>query len=308
MKKRIFYILGGLILVMGIILAIIDRHYCIFFPASRMPVSTMTKPETRLQLVVNPPLLQNFVKKHFLKTTTIPEWAVPLALPYEAAFIVNPDPVLGNIKMALTVNTQRLTPIINQQVNNVKLSGPLATWFKDPVQQMSRSELIREGSIPLDRKISGMVKSVWKSTEVKEPLKAEGQHAVELLADFRDGVGWSAILSILGQIPQTETLDASFLFAPDKAVILNAIGTVTLQGDLDDTGALIVHAEIQCAPDTPQEMVNNLSMILELGIGQLRNTLSKNAMEIEGKPTPDKLTIRGDFKITNVETILDRML
>lgn len=307
MKKRIVYIFGGLVLLLCVALAILEFRYGILIPASKIPASTLVKPETRLQLIVNPICLKDFIQKNIVKNASVPPWAVPMVLPYEASFMVNPDPALGNVKMALNLNTQRLAPVINQQLNQVKLGPPFAEWFKEPMQQLSRGALLREGSTPLNREIAGLVKSVWKPTEVKEPMIPQGQHAIEILADFRDGVGWTALLSLLREYPKTKSFDPSGLLAPQKAALLNTIGTIHLQGDLDTSGTLLVHAAIQCTPDTPQEMVNNLGMILEIGMGQLRSMLSRQQMELQGKPTVDKSIIQGDFKITNVEPLLAQL-
>lgn len=306
-KKLVLVILGAVVALLIIAALVIDSRLGVLFPAPRAAMDSVVKPRTRVQLVVDPFLAQDFIGKLATKNSQAPPWAIPYVLPYKAALLIAPDPILNKQDLTLMINAQRLGSPICKHINSSPLNPPASQWFSKPMEAKTRGLLVREGEAPLSRDIAVRVKSLWKQTPDISPMEVSGKHAVELLVDLRDGTALTAIISLLQEFPQGQNLDPAAVFSTGGGM-LTSLASVCVQADVDKEGTLVLHLELACTPATDDNMVGVIKMLTEMALGQAKDSFSRFGAELQGKMAADGKTVKGDFKVAKFGDLVQTLV
>ena len=300
-KKVLLVIL--LVIVIGVAIAaiIVDSKFAVLRWSPRVSYQTLVKPETRLQMVVDVPRAEKFIKQQLLKDARVPEWVLKRALPYEAALIITPDNVLGDMNVTLFINDQRLAPIIIEKANQIQLPKPLSEWFTEKMTMKERGMLTRKGAASMDRMLLSKLKTQWKNAAPPaEPLKIAGGHLVEVVLDNRDGGALAIICTMLA----AQGLPAADFITEGRMGVVASIASLRIQADIMPDKALKVHLELECGPEVEPSMAAVIAMGLDVGLGQVQPMAKAKGIDVQGKSTVSGKTVKGDYTIPDFEAIL----
>jgi hypothetical protein len=303
-KKQIALVILLLVVIALVVAAlVVDNKYAVLWASPRIPHDKFVKPETRAQLVLDIALAKDLIKRQFLKDAPVPDWALPKALPYEAALVVDLDRVMGEMNVALFVNDQRLGPFILEKANQFKIPKPFDQWFPEKMVMKGRGELVKTGVGHVDQTLLAAVKNQWKNPAPTQPLKIEGGHLAEWLLDNRDG----GAVAIIGAIAALEGANVTDAINPGRVGFLANIASVRLQADVTPDNALKLHLALECTPETDQEQVQMIQFALEMGMPSARDALKKMGADVQGKSSVEGKVVTGDYTIPRFDALLARL-
>ncbi|MCX5769720.1 MAG: hypothetical protein NTZ09_05545 [Candidatus Hydrogenedentes bacterium] len=301
-KKRIILIVLAVLLagVVGVLL-VMDSRFKVLFSSPRVSHETVVSPETtRGVLVIDVPQAKSLIQRKF----NAPGWALPMALPYEAAVVVDVDRFLGDVNIKVFINDKRLAPVIREFAKNLKLPVPFDSWFKEPMRQERRGVLLLEGMTVCGREIRSVIEKQWKDAAIDAPLQIEGGHLLEGVLDNRDGaaLALASVLADVQNINLTEGLDETSLG------FLAAISDYRLQADLVSDNELAVRVLIECAPSADPSIVGMLQALIEMGLmsEQVKQNAERLGCSYTGSTTVEGNTVVADYKV-NIERLLARL-
>lgn len=301
-KKRVILIVLAVLLagVVGVLL-VMDSRFKVLFSSPRVSHETVVSPETtRGVLVIDVPQAKSLIQRKF----NAPGWALPMALPYEAAVVVDVDRFLGDVNIKVFINDKRLAPVIREFAKNLKLPVPFDSWFKEPMRQERRGVLLLEGMTVCGREIRSVIEKQWKDAAIDAPLQIEGGHLLEGVLDNRDGaaLALASVLADVQNINLTEGLDETSLG------FLAAISDYRLQADLVSDNELAVRVLIECAPSADPSIVGMLQALIEMGLmsEQVKQNAERLGCSYTGSTTVEGNTVVADYKV-NIERLLARL-
>ena len=304
-RKQIALAVLLVILIIVMVAAIIvDRKFALIVASPRISHESLVKPETRAQIVLDVPKAKEIIKKKLLAGTSVPDWVLPRALPYDAALVVNLDYSRNNMDLTLFVNDQRLAPILVDQINSLKLPPPFDKWFKEKMAWKERGRMVRNGAAPMNPVFLSKLKALFRDKPgAGAPLRIEGGHLVEAVLDNRDG----SLLAIVGTIAEAEGQSMTESTTEGFLGMAVPLDVVRLQADLADEKTLKIHLVIECAPETEAADVQVLAIGLELGLPEVQQSLSKNGITLTGKSSVKDNVITGDYTIPNFDGVLAKL-
>ena len=301
-KKRIILIVLAVLLagLIGVLL-VMDSRFKVLFSSPRVSHETVVSPETtRGVLVIDVPQAKSLIQRKF----NAPGWALPMALPYEAAVVVDVDRFLGDVNIKVFINDKRLAPVIREFAKNLKLPVPFDSWFKEPMRQERRGVLLLEGMTVCGREIRSVIEKQWKDAAIDAPLQIEGGHLLEGVLDNRDGaaLALASVLADVQNINLTEGLDETSLG------FLAAISDYRLQADLVSDNELAVRVLIECAPSADPSIVGMLQALIEMGLmsEQVKQNAERLGCSYTGSTSLEGNTVVADYKV-NIERLLARL-
>jgi hypothetical protein len=299
-KKIALIVVGGMLVALIVGAVIVDAKTRLLLGSPRVSSEVLVKPETRLQIVANIPLARDVIEKKLLQGVNVPEWIIPLVLPYEAALVVNTDYVLGDMNMTLFVNDRRVAPLILSRLNALRLPKPLDAWFPEKMAAKRRGMLVRQGSAKMDRDLLGRVKAQWKGTVPGAPCRIEGGHMIEAVLDNRDG----AAIAMAGAVATAQGLSIPDI-TDSQLGFASSITSVRVQADIAPDNTLKVHAAVECKPGTEP---GSLSLIKVLAFDvfgtNIKGTLAQKGISVSGEAVVDGTTVKGDYTVSNFDAIL----
>jgi hypothetical protein len=303
-KKQIALVIL-LVVVIALVIAalVVDNKYAVLWGSPRISHDKFVKPETRAQLVLDIPLAKDLIKRQFLKDVPVPDWALPKALPYEAALVMNLNRVMGDMNVALFVNDQRLGPFILEKANQIRIPKPFDQWFPEKMVMKGRGELLKTGVGQVDQTLLTTIKNQWKDPAPTQPLKIEGGHMAELLLDNRDG----GAVAIIGAIAALEGADVNNAVNPGRVGFLANIASLRLQGDVMPDNALTMHLAVECTPETEPAQVQMIQFALDMGMPDARDALRRIGLDLQGKSAVDGKAVKGDYSIPHFDAFLARL-
>ena len=282
----------------AVVVAFVSYHYEIMPGAPRVSWATVIKPETRVQIVLNPLLGREVIARVLNKTVGAPPWVARPALPYQVAALGDADFLLGDMKMTLFINEKRLGPVIRDKMNGFALPFPWNQWFIDKMASRGRGALVREGAGPMDSALLRWIASEWKTATPGDPLRADGNHLIEAVLDNRDG-GAAAILGSLAAARGIHVADRpgnDFL-----KMLVTGVRTARLQVDLTPDNALTVHLAMECAPPAGQLIAG----AIESGYAdKIRPVMTMVGVPATGKCVSRDNVVEGDYAITDLNRLL----
>jgi len=301
-KKRIILIVLAVLLagVVGVLL-VMDSRYKVLFSSPRVSHETMVSPETtRGLLVIDVPQAKSLIQRKF----NAPGWALPMALPYEAALVVDVDRFLGDVNIKVFINDRRMAPVIREFAKSLKLPVPFDSWFKEPMRQERRGVLLLEGMTVCGRPMRATIEKQWKDAAVDGALKIEGGHLIEAVLDNRDG----SALAVASVLCDTQGINLSDGLDETALGFLAAISDYRLQADLVSDNELAVRLLIECAASADPSMPGMLQALIEMGLMDERAKQSAAwfGCSYSGTTTVEGNTVVADYKV-NIERLLARL-
>lgn len=301
-KKRIVLIVLAVLLagVVGVLL-VMDSRFKVLLSSPRVSHETVVSPETtRGVLVIDVPLAKSLIQRKF----NVPGWALPMALPYEAAVVVDVDRFLGDVNMKVFINDKRLAPVICEFSKNLKLPVPFDSWFKEPMKQERRGVLLREGMTVCGRQMRATIEKQWKDAAVDGTLEIEGGHLLEAVLDNRDG----AALAVASVLCDTQGINLNDGLDETALGFLAAISDYRLQADLVSENELAVRVLIECAPSADPSMAGMLQALIEMGLmsEQVKQNAERLGCSYTGSTSLDGNTVVAEYKV-NIERLLARL-
>lgn len=290
-----------LVIVAALALAAIvaDQKYAVIMSSPRVSHETLVKPQTRAILCVNPQLAKDVLAK----LTQVPAWVLPLALPNEAAFLIDVDYILSDMKLTAFINDKRLGPVIRDRVNGLQIPPPFNQWLKDAMQVKERGVLVKEGGTRVNRNLLNMIREQWEQVDGVQPPKIEGGHMLELAIQNEDGAGVAIaarIVSALKHVDVTEFMDQSLLG------MIAAMDALHVAADATPENELKVRLTLDCNPKDPAN-IGVIQMLMEVGVGQLQPEMQKRNTTIEGKTEIKGNSVEGNYVIKNFDGLLAQM-
>ena len=312
-SKIIGIVLGVLVLAVIIAAVVVNAKFGVIVASPRVSYEKLVKPETRIQVVANVPLFKDFIEKKYLKGTSVPPWVLPLALPYEAALVVDPEYALNDAKVTLFVNDKRLAPIILEQANRLKIPPPFDQWFADKMVSKGSGQLVREGRATLDRTLVGQLREQWKGAKVSEPLHLEGGHMIEAALDNRDGGAMAALLGAAAPFAAQKGIDIGGALNSDMAKpIVPNIKSLRVQVDLPPDNTLKLRIALECDPSMVQMINMFFQMALQpKGSGTFPSLpeLANNAgITLQGKAAVNGNVVQCDLTVPGFDAVLARFM
>ena len=297
-KKILALVLVVLVVAVCVALVVVNSKFQVITSSPDVSHKTLLKPETRIQLVVNVPLLKGIIEQQFLKGTSVPPWVLPLALPNEAAVLVDTDYVLGDMKLTLLINDKRLGPVILQKLNALKLPAPVNAWFPNPMEARGRGKLVREGTTRLNPALMELIKQYWPNAKVAEPLDVEGGHMIEAVFDNRDG----GALAIIGALVASQGIDVVGQLKGNDRIeaIPQQIKSVRIQADVTPANALQVHFAVDCEKD----MAPIILMGVQIGFPKLQEFARMAKIDVQGGAALKGTVVEGNYTVPNFSGLL----
>jgi len=289
--------------VLGVVLAgallVADANYAAVRTSPRISYETLASPQTRGLAVVDAPRLRDFIERQFLSDVPVPGWVLPLALPHEAALVVDADYAGNSMDLTMFVNDKRLQPVILDQLNGIELPAPLNQWFTRPATAEGRGKIIRKGGTTLNRTVLARVEELWGGAQVSDSLQAKGGHMLEVVLDNRDGGAVAMLASIA--VAQGVSLDE---LSTGRLGVIKDVASLRIQADLlpDDTAKLLV--EIESVPGADPNGVTALAFFLDMGLGFAQKEAHQLGVKVSGGSQVKGTTIEGDYTISNLGPLL----
>ena len=301
-KKRIILIVLAVLLagIVGVLL-VMDSRFKVLFSSPRVSHETVVSPETtRGLLVIDVPQAKSLIQRKF----NAPSWALPMALPYEAAVVVDVDRFLGDVGVKIFINDRRLAPVICEFSKNLKLPAPFDSWFKEPMRQERRGVLLLEGMTTCGRQMRSTIEKQWKDPAVDGPLQVEGGHLLEAVLDNRDG----SALAVASVLCDTQNINLNDGLDETALGFMAAISNYRLQADLVSDNDLSVRVLIECAPTADPSMAGMLQALIEMGLmsEQVKQNAEKLGCTYSGSTSLEGNTVVADYKV-NIERLLARL-
>jgi len=299
-KKIIGIVLLATIVFAVVVVVVAHVKFGAITASPQVSHSVIANPDTRLVVAIHVPLAQSFIYDTFLWNTPVPSSVLSYFLPYEIALIATPDVAVGDMKVTLFLNDQRLEPVIRDQIERLSLPEPLDRIFAGNVVVKQPGVLVKENSLRMDPAMLQLLRRQWPD-KVSEPLKGEDHHLIDAVLDNRDGGAIAAIVTLAGAAGEDI---ASRLHENYLGFIAN-IGTFRLQADLASDNEAKVHIEVECPPGTEAGQVGVLAMALQMGFQQGKIPLIKMGMRIHGSiPRIDGTKIEADYTVSNFSSLL----
>lgn len=289
----------GLLIVVAGAALVADVNYRAVRPSPRISHETIAKPQTRALAVIDVPKTRGFIKQQLLKDVPLPGWVLPLALPHEAALIVDVDNAMSGMDLTLFVNDKRLGPVIRDKINGVQLPAPLNQWFTLPATLEARGKIIRKGGASLNHMLLARVNDQWADAVVSDRLRTKGGHMLEVVLDNRDG----AAIAILGSIAaeQGVPLDEMTL---GRLGMVRDLASLRLQADLLSNDTAKLHLELACRPGAEPMMVQILGAAVEYGYGFAVSQAQLVGVKVSGGSQVKGTVIQGEYTISNLGRLL----
>ena len=299
-KKLIaFIIFVALLIVLAGAGLVADANYGAVRSSPRISHEAFAKPQTRALVVIDAPKMRDFIKQQFLKDVPVPGWVLLLALPYEAALIVDVDYEMSGMDLTLFVNDKRLGPVIRDKMNGVQLPAPLDQWFTRPVTFEARGKIIRKGSAGLNHMLLARVKDQWAEADVSDRLRVQGGHMLEVVLDNRDG----AAIAILGSIATAQGLSLDEMTLGRLGMVRD-LASLRLQADLLPNDAAKLHLELACRPGADPMMVQILGSAVEFGYGFAVSQAQLVGVKVSGGSQVKGTVIEGEYTVSNLGPLL----
>lgn len=203
--RRIRNILFGIALLLVLLVLVglvyVDFRYEALRAAPRIDLATITTDRSSVRVAIDvfraTELLHASIEEQAGRA--VPKWLVAKMLPYEATFMLVLEERAGRINIHGLLNTQRLAPVILEQVNR---SGFLENekalaWGPAALQHEKRGALSLAGTVPLVENPLEAAEFGWVEPNRLTTLPLERGHLVEAVIDNRDGGAYMAIASLL---------------------------------------------------------------------------------------------------------------
>lgn len=301
-KKLVVLVVLVILLAAAVgVLLTMDSRYKILFRSPRVSHETLVTPEkTRAVAVLNVPMAKSLIEQKL----QAPGWALPMALPYEAALVVDLDRQLGDVALKVFVNEKRLAPMICEFSQRIKLPPPYDTWFHEPMRQERPGVLLREGLTLCSRQIRDTIDTKWSDTAVADALHIEGGHLLEAVLDNRDG----SALAVASVVCDSQGINLDNSLDEQTLGFVQAISSCRVQADLVSDSELAVRLKIECDPSADPSIPAMLQMLVEMGMAsQEVKTAARNfGCTYTGSTSLDGNTVVADYKV-NAESLLARL-
>ena len=295
-KSRVFLIIVVVILLAVVVAGVVvDRKFGAIRTSPQVSHATLVSKNTRALAVVDAPNLKGFIERHFLKDAGIPPWTLPMALPHEAAFVVDADLGTNSINPTIFINDKRLAPVIIEFLDSISLPAPLSDWFAGA--QLRREEsgvLTLKGNAKVEPGLLGQIRALWPNTDVGEPIQAKGGHLAEIVLDNRDG----SAVGLVGAVMQSQGINLAETLNEGNLGTIKELSFVRIQADIADDDTLNVRLDLECTPETEPGMVGMMGFAVEFGLAQAKSQVIPMGAsmewqsEIVGKTVVYNITVK----------------
>ena len=301
MSKKLvaFIIFVALLIILAGAGLVADANYGAVRSSPRISHETLAKPQTRALVVIDTPKTKDFIKQQLLKDVPVPGWVLPLALPHEAALIVDVDYEMNGMDLTLFVNDKRLGPVIRDKMNGVQLPAPLNQWFTSPAKLEARGKIIRKGGATLNHMLLARVEDQWADAAVSDRLRVQGGHMLEVVLDNRDG----AAIAILGSIAAAQGLPLDEMTLGRLGMVRD-LASLRLQADLLPDDSAKLHLELACRPGADPMMVQILGSAVEFGYGFAVSQAQLVGVKVSGGSEVKGTVIQGEYTLSNLGPLL----
>ncbi|NIA13584.1 MAG: hypothetical protein GWP08_05840 [Nitrospiraceae bacterium] len=278
-KSRVFLIiLVVIVLAVVVVGVVVDRKFGAIRTSPKVSHTTLVSESTRALAVVDAPNLKGFIERHFLQDTGIPPWALPLALPYEAALVVDADLGTNDLSPTIFINDKRLAPVILELLNGTPLPAPLSTWFSGAQMQREKPGVLTlKGSAKVEPGLLGQIRALWPNTDVGEPIQTEGGHLAEIILDNRDG----SAVALVGAVMQTQGQNLGEIINEGRLGMIKDLAFVRIQADVTDDDTLNLRIEIECTPGAERGTVAMMGFALDFALAQAKSQATPMGISLE---------------------------
>jgi len=306
-RRVLLLVVGVLLLVVLIAAVVLDVKYGLIRSSPRVSHESLSGPRTSFRARLEPALAEEFIVARYGARMPVPEWALPMVLPYEVAVLCDPDLTQNRMAVEVFVNDRRLGPVIARGANE---SGMLSRirgvqWEPPGFVRRERGVLLLEGEGALDGAVVSLVRERWGVVAPLSPLElGDEEHLFEAVLDFRDGRGFAVLAQAVGRgVPPSSPAHPSQLI-----ILTEDIAHIRLYGDLVSVDTLHLQFRIECRPEVPDEDVSSLNFLIGAAYGQLQPSLKQvHGVDLEGGTEVDGSTIVGEYDLTHFERVLTLM-
>jgi len=269
----------ALAIVLTVALWFVDKRFEVLWRARQIPHEEILPEHTDFQFVIKPSLFQaaDLVQMPGIEARVpawLPLWTLKWFVPYEVAIVSKVEYERDQIDVGVFVNERRLGPVIARAFNAglSRATLPGVTWDRGGMQRLERGAMVLRGRAPLSLETVFVLTSRWNQGVSRSPLELEGDHALEMLLDNRDGGAFAVIDQLLrtrGPIPADS--------AKEITSALEDVAVFRVWADLDDGGdAAELQMTIQLRPDAKDGGAGRLEFTRDLLTDQLSDYLWKS--------------------------------
>jgi len=298
---------GGALLILAV--AAVDFRYGLLRSSPRINHTDYAPARSSFRLAIDPePALPVLLPKLAAQNPPLPV-PTPLlryVMPYEIAFMADPDPSLLQSETVLFVNDRRLGPVLAQHSAQLGITQrfPRIQWETPGLQRERRGVLMQTGAEPLSQRNLALLEEYWGTVSPLSSLELEGGHFMEAVMDLRDGRGFLLLADWLGRGVPPDSLTH-----PTQLVhFVKNVATIRIFLNLPSESDLAVQFRIECRPEATDSDVNSLRFLLNSSFAQLQQALDAYyGISIEGAIEVEGLRILGAYRLSPVDRVLAAM-
>lgn len=302
MVVKIFVgLLVVVLLAVVVALVVVETKYHALIASPVIAVESVADPNASIRVSVRPPMALELIRPR-LEAQGVPPWAVAKVLPYEAGIFLTPRFETGQFGVRISVNEQRLGPVIATAPSQVNLPRlyPFVQWQSDVMTSNQRGELSLDATTEVPALGAQAVQKYWGQVfDLKRPA-FEGGHLLEATIDNRDG----SLFALLA------TLDANKaprigLPLDDLAKTLLPIATIRVNGDLESADSLRISFVLDCTPESEDKQVSTTDFQLGMALGAVAKQLQdKQGVILKGTRRIDGVSIAGEYTLSGIQKLL----
>jgi hypothetical protein len=293
----------GSLLTLLIVLYIAQSRYEAVLRAPRIRHETYATGNTRLKVVVKPPLAQRRIAAMLLPGRSLPDWFLGMTVPEETALLIDPDLENNRVKVRMFINYARLGPVIRDALNQsgVTRTVPGVEWEPPEIVEKERGVLLLEGISAVSPETVQGALDRWAGAQAFPPPAIEGTHAFEAALENRDGKGYVALAGLAEMSGQAN---------PSLEAVLNPkslylVASLRSFADFVNDDTLKVVLIIDGNPSAGANVGQQLKTFLDLAMGLAKGELRKQyGVTMEGASTVEGLTVRGEYTLTGIDALL----
>lgn len=291
----------GVLLVLILAAAIVAQvKYRALFASPEVSHESIASEFTSFRARIQPALALDEITESVTRPRGVPGWAVPLALPYEASLLLDPDLVDAQLNYTLFINDRRFGPLLAQMVNDSGMLTALTAQGGIVEEETKKGSLLWKGQAPLPQASVDLVHEHWGIISPLSALRLEGGHFVEAVLDLRDGRGFAIVGWLTRDVPEKSPLHASQLVH-----FLKKMSDIRLDMDIQSQDLATVTLRIECRPESRDSDVNSLRFLLNTVYQQAEPSLeSTYGIEIESDTAIEDLTLTGTYEVRHWKRLL----
>jgi hypothetical protein len=285
----------GIVVIAVIALAVVNKKLELITASPVITNEEIAPPDTRVRIVLAPPLAQNYIKSRFLGKYNVPDWALDVAMPREIAVLFKPDLTTSEIYTTLFVNDKRLGPLLVQGVRQLDLVTSLdfIKWDSPTLVQHGRGYLGMQGAMVLLPAARDIVAQKWgKPPLALTPLPSSGGHLAEAVFDNRDGGACATLISLLA----ANGASTEQLTEPDVMDVFTTVSEADLYADFTEDEQLAFHLSVSFRPNTEPVTLQGFTQTFKVFIEDIQIRLND---ELKGSSQLDGSTFTADYTLSD---------